>query len=413
LSHIAVIGAGITGVTTAYALLEKGYQVTVFDRHRYAAMETSYANGGQLSASNAEVWNSWSTVLKGISWLFRNDAPLSLNLKPSWHKYSWLAEFVGNIPNYRANTIATTRLAIEARRHLLAMAEKAGIEFDVERRGILHIYHNARDFDRAIEANKLLEEGGLDRKAVSGEQITTIEPSLKGDFFGGFFTLSDFTGDIHKFTQGLMDYCGRMGAQFVNEAEVSDIVASDRGINIGWAGPLPRPDRNLEYSRFDAVVICAGVASRHLAAKVGDRVNVYPVKGYSITIELNDEENQRSAPWVSLLDDKAKIVTSRLGANRFRVAGTAEFNGNNRDIRFDRIRPLIDWTRKLFPEMNTSRIVPWTGLRPMLPDMMPRVGRGKNPRVYYNTGHGHLGWTLSAATAGIVASHVAVGTPPA
>src|SRR6059058_5418379 len=113
--HIAVIGAGITGVTTAYALVEHGFDVTVFDRHRYAAMETSFANGGQLSASNAEVWNNWSTVLKGISWLFRGDAPLSLNLKPSWHKYSWLAEFVGNIPNYRTNTIVTTRLAIEAR----------------------------------------------------------------------------------------------------------------------------------------------------------------------------------------------------------------------------------------------------------------------------------------------------------
>ena len=113
-----------------------------------------------------------------------------------------------------------------------------------------------------------------------------------------------------------------------------------------------------------------------------------------------------------MLDDKAKIVTSRLGANRFRVAGTAEFNGTKLDIRFDRIQPLIEWTRKLFPEMNTSSIIPWSGLRPMLPDMMPRVAPGKNPRVYYNTGHGHLGWTLSAATAGIVAAQVAVGTPP-
>ena len=136
------------------------------------------------------------------------------------------------------------------------------------------------------------------------------------------------------------------------------------------------------------------------------------MKGYSITVELDDDENQQAAPWVSLLDDKAKIVTSRLGADRFRVAGTAEFNGTNRDIRFDRIQPLIEWTRKLFPEMNTSSIIPWSGLRPMLPDMMPRVGPGKNPRVYYNTGHGHLGWTLSAATAGIVAAQVAVGTPP-
>ena len=228
MSHIAVIGAGITGVTTAYALIERGYEVTVFDRHRYAAMETSYANGGQLSASNAEVWNNWSTVAKGLGWLFRRDAPLSLNLKPSWHKYSWLAEFVGNIPNYRANTIATTRLAIEARRHLLAMAEKAGIDFDVEQRGILHIYHNAGDFDRALKANKMLEEGGLSRTAVSGEEISAIEPALKGKYFGGFFTPSDFTGDIHKFTRGLMDYCRGQGVQFVNDADVCDIAASTR-----------------------------------------------------------------------------------------------------------------------------------------------------------------------------------------
>ncbi|MEH2474640.1 D-amino-acid dehydrogenase [Nitrobacteraceae bacterium AZCC 2161] len=408
MSHIAVIGAGITGVTTAYALLEKGHSVTVFDRHRYAAMETSYANGGQLSASNAEVWNHWSTVLKGLGWLFRRDAPLSLNLTPSWHKYSWLAEFVGNIPHYRANTIATTRLAIEARQHLLAMADKAGINFDVEQRGILHIYHDEKDFETASKSNALLLEGGLARTAVSADEIRSIEPALKGKYFGGFFTPSDFTGDIHKFTRGLMAYCERMGVTFVNDADVSNIAASNDGIDIGWSNT---GETQIHTAHVDGVVICAGVASRRLAAMLGDRVNVYPVKGYSITVELDDEDNRRAAPWVSLLDDKAKIVTSRLGANRFRVAGTAEFNGANRDIRADRVQPLVDWTRKLFPGINTSRVIPWTGLRPMMPDMMPRVGPGRKPRVFYNTGHGHLGWTLSAATAQIVADQVSVGMP--
>jgi D-amino-acid dehydrogenase len=403
-SHIAVIGAGITGVTTAYALLEKGHTVTVFDRHRYAAMETSYANGGQLSASNAEVWNHWSTVLKGLGWLFRRDAPLSLNLTPSWHKYSWLAEFVGNIRHHRANTIATTRLAIEARQHLLAMAEKAGIDFDVEQRGILHIYHNEKDFNVAAKSNLLLREGGLTRTSVSADEIRGIEPALTGQYFGGFFTPSDFTGDIHKFTRGLMAYCERMGVTFVNDADVSDIAASNDGIDIRWART---GGQATDTVRFGGVVICAGVASRRFASMLGDRVNIYPVKGYSITVELDDENSRRAAPWVSLLDDRAKIVTSRLGATRFRVAGTAEFNGANRDIRADRVRPLIDWTRKLFPEMNTGRITPWAGLRPMMPDMMPRVGPGNRPRVFYNTGHGHLGWTLSAATAQIVADQVA------
>ena len=139
---------------------------------------------------------------------------------------------------------------------------------------------------------------------------------------------------------------------------------------------------------------------------LGDRVNIYPVKGYSITVPLNDITSQQSAPWVSLLDDDAKIVTSRLGHDRFRVAGTAEFNGFNRDIREDRVRPLVNWTRELFPGVDTSASVPWAGLRPMNPNMMPKVGAGSKPGVYYNTGHGHLGWTLSGATAAMIAEQM-------
>ena len=134
---------------------------------------------------------------------------------------------------------------------------------------------------------------------------------------------------------------------------------------------------------------------------LGDRLNIYPVKGYSITVHLGTPESQEAAPTVSILDEATKIVTSRLGRDRFRVAGTAEFNGFNRDIRYDRIRPLIDWSREQFPKMSTDRVVAWCGLRPMNPNMMPRVGQGRRPGVFYNTGHGHLGWTLSAATAQI------------
>jgi D-amino-acid dehydrogenase len=158
---------------------------------------------------------------------------------------------------------------------------------------------------------------------------------------------------------------------------------------------------------FDNVVVCAGVASRDFAAQLGDRVNIYPVKGYSITVNLNDVDSQMGAPTVSLLDDETKLVTSRLGLDRFRVAGTAEFNGVDRDIRADRIRPLVDWVAQCFPRINTRSVVPWAGLRPMMPNMMPRVGRGKAPNVFYNTGHGHLGWTLSAITADMVANVVA------
>jgi len=160
----------------------------------------------------------------------------------------------------------------------------------------------------------------------------------------------------------------------------------------------------------DAVVICGGVGSYQLANQLGDRVNVYPVKGYSITVQLNDEKSINGAPWVSLLDESAKIVTSRLGANRLRIAGTAEFNGYNRDIRSDRIQPLTDWVNKNF-DISTEHCVPWAGLRPMMPNMMPVVKRGKRERVFYNTGHGHLGWTLSAATAVMISQEVASSHP--
>ncbi|WP_176057119.1 D-amino acid dehydrogenase [Paraburkholderia sp. BCC1876] len=402
MSRIAIIGAGITGVTTAYALAQRGHHVTVFERHRYAAMETSFANGGQLSASNAEVWNSTATVLKGLRWMLTRDAPLLLNPLPTWHKYSWMGEFLRQIPHYRSNTVETVRLAIAAREHLFSTARSEGIEFDLERRGILHIYKTQKEFAAANKVNALLREGGLDRNPVSATELQRIEPTLQGDFFGGFFTPSDSTGDIHKFTRGLADACVRHGVEFHYDAEITAIEQPVEGkfsLTVNLEGESQR-------IAFERIVVCAGVKSRDFAAMLGDHVNIYPVKGYSITVCLDDETSQRRAPWVSLLDDSAKIVTSRLGVDRFRVAGTAEINGFNRDIRSDRIAPLVDWTRRYFPEVSTSRVIPWAGLRPMLPSMLPKVGRGKRQGVFYNTGHGHLGWTLSAATAQAVAAAI-------
>jgi D-amino-acid dehydrogenase len=407
-STVAIIGAGITGVTTAYALLQRGHSVIVLDRHRYAAMETSFANGGQLSASNAEVWNSVGTIAKGMKWMLRRDAPLLLNPRPGLHKYGWLGEFAGRIPQYRNNTIATTRLAIAARAHLFDIAEREGIDFDLQRRGILHVYRDKAGFEAAARVNGLLREGGLDRDAVTPEEMRAIEPALQGQWHGGFFTPSDSTGDIHKFTRGLAEACTRKGARFLHEAEVTGIAHQGGGISIAW-----RPAGGTgvgEVLAVDQVVVCAGVASRRFAAMLGDRVNVYPVKGYSITVQLDDARSRQAAPQVSLLDDATKIVTSRLGEDRFRVAGTAEFNGENRDIRADRVKPLVDWVQRLFPGVSTDRVVPWAGLRPMTPNLMPRVGAGSRPGVFYNTGHGHLGWTLSAATAQMAADAVDAGS---
>ncbi|OEZ57978.1 D-amino acid dehydrogenase [Duganella sp. HH105] len=410
---IAIIGGGITGVTTAYALAKRGFAVTLLERHRYAAMETSFANGGQLSASNAEAWNHSSTIVKGLKWMLKNDAPLLVNPKPSWHKLSWFAEFVAAIPHYRDHTIATTRLAVAARAHLFSWAEEEGIDFDLKRQGILHIYRDRAGFEHAAGVSRLLEQGGLPRRAVTPQEMRALEPTLAGQYYGGHYTESDSTGDIHKFTTGLAQAALRLGVDLRFGQRVTKAVADAQGVNItveqDGAGDTS------EARRYDAVVVCAGTASREMAAMLGDRVNVYPVKGYSITVNLEDAASQAAAPHVSLVDDAAKLVASRFGAGRFRVAGTAEFNGFNRDIRADRIAPLVNWVQQCFPGVSTRNVTPWAGLRPMMPDLMPRVGRGKAPSVFYNTGHGHLGWTLSAATADIIADAVlaALGAPTA
>ncbi len=394
---IAVIGGGITGVTTAYSLAKRGFAVTLFERHRYAAMETSFANGGQLSASNAEVWTHWSTILKGIKWMLKSDAPLLVNPAPTWHKLSWFAEFIAAMPHYERNTVETARLAVAARQHLFAWAQEEGIDFDLKKEGILHIYRDKKGFDHAGRVSQMLAKGGLPRRAVTPEEMKAIEPTLAGTYYGGYFTESDSTGDIHKFTNGLALAAERLGVKTLYGQDVQSVRSDGQQAVITVAG-----DEGGTVHTFDGMVVCAGVASRDFASQLGDRVNIYPVKGYSITVNLNDEESQAGAPNVSLLDDETKLVTSRLGLNRFRVAGTAEFNGVDRDIRADRIRPLIAWVEQCFPKINTRSVVPWAGLRPMMPNMMPRVGRGSKANVFYNTGHGHLGWTLSAITADTV-----------
>ncbi|MDM1021367.1 D-amino acid dehydrogenase [Acinetobacter sp. VNK23] len=411
--HIVVIGAGITGVTSAYELIKLGYQVTVIDRHLFPAMETSFANGGQLSACNAEVWNQKATVLKGIKWMSKKDAPLLLNPSFSLHKYRWLVEFLTHIKNYKANTIETVRLALLARQRLFEIAEKENISFDLEKRGILHMYHTEADYQIAKQVNDVLVEGKLERYAITPEEMKAIEPTLTGQYFGGYYTSSDATGDIHKYSVGLVEKTQQYGVIYRFGLDVVNVKYMQDKVIIHCKNSSENMHTDAEeYTEIEAdvVLVCGGVGSYQLADMLGDRVNVYPVKGYSITVQLKDERSMNNAPWVSLLDESAKIVTSRLGVDRLRVAGTAEFNGYNRDIRADRIQPLINWVNQNF-DISTEHVVPWAGLRPMMPNMMPVVKQGNHPRVFYNTGHGHLGWTLSAATAVIISQEIAQKFP--
>lgn len=379
---IAVVGAGITGITTAYFLAKAGHEVVIYDKRKYPAMATSYANGGQLSASNAETWNSWKNITKGMKWMLKADAPLKFNPSFDIDKYTWIFKFIKAIPQAQDNTFKTCEWALKAHSLYKQIAKEENISFDMVEKGILHIYTDKNEFENARKINKIYNKAGLERWEVSAKECLEIEPALvpPPKLLGGFFNETDFTGDIHKF-------CVNLFHVLQTRYKVKHIQRELNTLRDIPKGP---------------VVVCAGVHSRELAKSIGDDLPIYPVKGYSITIK-----NPDIAPWTSMLDDEAKIVTARLGKDRLRVAGTAEFNGYNTDIIQKRIRPLIDWSERMFPGINTEYITPWAGLRPMTPNMMPIVkqsNRSKN--VYYNTGHGHLGWTLSAYTASVISNKI-------
>jgi D-amino-acid dehydrogenase len=373
-----VVGAGITGITTAYFLARAGYSVTIIDREPYPAMVTSYANGGQISASNSEVWNSWSNVAKGIKWLFKPYAPFKINFETTGLKeLSWFKDFILNIRNYNSNTAATCKMAIGSHKLYKQIAKEENLQFDKVEKGILHFYFNKKDLKHAQKVNRIYVDSGLNRYLVTPAEIASLEPHIDtSGMVGGFYTEDDYTGDIHKF-------CSSLFLRLINNHNVRFIQREIIGDDI------------LEIAQKEKVVICAGVESHNISRTFGDNHKIYPVKGYSITIHEPEK-----APWISLLDDKNKIVCSRLGENRLRIAGTAEFAGYDKSISQKRINSLLEWASNRFPENSMDNVTSWAGLRPMTPSMMPVVEKSENnSNVWYNTGHGHLGWTLAAYTA--------------
>lgn len=380
MTKVAVIGAGISGLSVAYECVKAGYEVSVFDEEAYPAMKTSYANGGQISVSNSEVWNSWSNVLKGIKWLAKKDAPLLIRPSLDWDKAVWIAKFLYATANGEAerNTARTILLGIQSRKRYAEIIEEERIEFDQSDCGILHFYKDQKYFDHAVKMKQVYNDNGLEWDILTPKQAQSLDPALHGirDLVGGAWTKSDWTGDIHK-------YC----------YEMYKILTEKYGVEFFFNYKVCNVREELSY--FDKVVIANGVGATELTRVLGDKRLVYPVKGYSITITTDDID---SLPSVSLLDDQAKIVTSTLG-NRFRVAGTAELAGHNYDIRRDRIDPLLKWVHTNFPKIDTRNYSQWACLRPMTPNMMPIVEESPVKDIYYHFGHGHLGWTLSPATA--------------
>ena len=380
--NVAVIGAGIAGLTSAYFLVREGCTVTVFDEEAYPAMKTSYANGGQVSVSNSETWNTWSNVIKGAMWMFKKDAPLLIRPSLDWDKAKWLARFLyhtaSNVKD--RNTAETIGLGIEARQLYADMIQRERLEFDQSPSGILHFYKDQKYFEHAKSMQAMYESNGCEWKILTPTQIKKIEPNMRyaKDIVGGTWTETDWTGDVHKFCIALSNVLSRKyHVAFIYNTQITDVN---------------------ELDSFDRIVVANGMGSVALSKRLGDYNPIYPVKGYSITVNL-DNAGVKFAPTRSLLDDQAKIVTARLG-DRFRVAGTAELAGVNYDIRRDRIEPLLNWVHTNFPKVSTRDYSQWACLRPMTPNMMPIIGQSKNnKKVFYHVGHGHLGWTLSPATA--------------
>jgi len=405
--NVAVIGAGVLGVNTAYFLAKKNQNVTVFDTHKYAGMETSYSNGAQISVCNSETWTQWDNLKKGIQWIFKDDAPLLFNPMPNlfrpydtYSKYMWMINFfiTTALGKYKKNSENAFAISLKSRDLYFKIADEEGIEFDLMKKGIIHFYNSKREFEIAASKKDWIEAMGCEWEIVDRDQIFEIEPALKNNhrIIGGVYTKSDATGDIHKYCFELAKVLEKKyGVDFKFSENIKDIKKSNK--------PILQTNKN-EYV-FDDIILCTGVETERFRRKFGDSFRIYPVKGYSVTVDLEDDKSRESAPFVSLLDDPSKLVASRLG-NRLRVAGTAELAGYNKDIRSNRIKPLLNWINELFPEVNTKNYLPWTGLRPMSSDMVPIIRESKRKNVFYNSGHGHLGWTMGTYSGKLAADLV-------
>lgn len=385
------------GVATAWYLADDGHEVTVVDRAPAPGMETSYANGGQISASHAEPWARPAVLRKIIGWLGREDAPLRFRLRADAAQWRWALGFLrecmpGRFPR---NTRALAGLAAFSRQCLRDLRARTGIAYDEAARGILHFCADARDFDALARHAEAMSALGVRREVKSATECRQLEPALKDvALAGGIYTPDDESGDAHRFTQELARRCEEKGVQFVTRCSV-------RGLDIG-ADQVSGVRTSGGLLKADAYVVCLGSYSPLLLAPHGVRLPIYPLKGYSITLALDGVAD--AAPTVSLTDESRKIVISRLG-NRLRAAGTAELAGYDLSIDAVRCNAILERVRELFPALRGREPSHrWAGLRPATPDNVPLVGRSPFRNLYLNTGHGTLGWTLACGSGRALAS---------
>ena len=389
-----VLGAGVVGVASAWYLAEAGHEVTVVERHGEAAMETSFANGGQISASHAEPWAKPSMLPKILRWLGREDAPLLFRPRADWAQWMWGLRFVLEcLPGrFERNCRALAGLAEYSRDCLRALRAATGLRYDHLSRGILHFATDGHDFEVMARSAEAVRALGIERQVKSAPECLALEPALRDSqvpVTGGVYTPGDESGDARRFTQELARHAARRGVRFRYDSTLTQIERdADRvtGVRLD--------DVTLEA---DAYVVALGSYSPLLLKPLGVRIPVYPLKGYSITLHLGPEHDA-AAPTMSLTDEAQKIVISRLG-NRLRAAGTAELTGYDTTVSSVRCAAIARRVRELFPGLGSvTAYDSWTGLRPATPDNVPIIGGTRLSNLFLNTGHGTLGWTLACGS---------------
>lgn len=407
--HVVVMGSGLLGTASAWYLAKAGHRVTVVDRQPGAALETSFANGGQISVNHAEPWASPSAPLKVLKWLSQEDAPLLFRLRADPAQWAWGLKFLLECFPSRArkNTATILNLGLYSRAALQALRAETGIQYDHLTRGILHFYMDAKEFEGSLEAAQLIRDLGGDREVLNPRQCVEVEPALvhaEGQLVGGTYTATDETGNAQKFTVALAKLCTEQGVEFAFETSIEHIRTAGDRIESIRARDARGETRDIAA---DAFVVALGSYSAAMLRPLGVSMPVYPAKGYSITVPIVRSDE---APFVSLTDNEYKIVFTRLG-NELRVAGTAELNGYNTELNLVRCEALVKRARALFPNAcDYSQPKMWTGLRPATPSNVPVIGRSRYANLYLNTGHGTLGWTHACgsgkAIAEIIDGHV-------
>jgi D-amino-acid dehydrogenase len=407
---IIVLGAGVIGTTSAWYLALAGHEVTVVDRQSHPGLETSFANGGQISVSHSEPWANPTAPFQILRWLGREDAPLLFRPRLERSQWLWGARFLLECLPARArrNTAQALALAIYSREQLHELRRETGIAYDAQTRGILHLYEERRELAHARAQVDFLRARGLDVSLKTLDECVALEPALKHAahrFAGAAYARTDESGDASMFTHNLGELCRRKGVRFRFNVNVARVECEK-----GLATRVVLDDeRGAEESmRADAYVFALGSYSPLLLRPMGIAIPVYPVKGYSITLPLGPADE---APYISLTDHSRKLVFSRLG-ERLRVAGTAELNGYDTEINAVRCRALVERCFELFPRAGRpTEAQSWTGLRPATPSNLPIVGRCRIRNVYLNTGHGTLGWTLSCGSGRALADIVSGRRP--